>query len=434
MSSLIAVLFPAGNALTIYWIAATMAIFAVFLGFYFRDFWSCRRVIKQAKLVVSEGSARDTEIHYSDLNRRLAGILGQSWQEFEKTLVQEDCGGQPGYVATVEAAYFFNENSIVAPMINQRLYNIVPGSLTGLGILGTFVGLTWGLSQINLDTDNVNSLRQGIQSLLSGMGVAFSSSLWGISLSLVFSFVEKVLSNQLRYDIRQLQTAIDALFPHKNPETWLSESLWESRQQTAELKRFNTDLAVSIAAALEEKLATSLTPALEQLLIAIEKLSSTGTAEVAKTISEQAGGELARLGETLNLAQGTLKEMVDYSRNSQLELAGTMQSNLQQFTSSVGEALSTIGEKQQSFGMQLETVLSTITSRVEEGLGKQQELLRSVTSQTAEQLSFQVTKVTEEMSGLRWKIWVTRSQNGKPYPATNGELLTRQGDCYEATL
>lgn len=400
MSTFVAVLFPAGNSLTISWIIATLAIFAVFMVCYFRDFLSCRRAIKRALSVVREGTAQGAVIHYEDLKSKLTETLGLPWQEFEKTLVREDYGGQPEIVATVEAAYFINEASIVAPRMNQRLYNTVPGILTGLGILGTFVGLTWGLSQVNLGTNDVNSLRQDIEGLLSGMSVAFSSSLWGIALSLLFSLGEKSLGNRLNGDLDQLQMAIDTQFPHKNFETWLSESLWESRQQTAELKRFNTDLAISIAAALEEKLATRLTPALEELLAAIEKLSSTGSAEVGKTISEQAGGEMAKLGATLNLVQATLREIVEYSQDSQQDLARAMQSNLEQFTSSIGEALTTVNEKQQSFAGQLEMALGAIASRIEESLSKQQELLCNITSQTAEQLSSQVTKISEEMSGL----------------------------------
>ena len=75
------------------------------------------------------------------------------------------------------------------------------GLLVFLGLLGTFWGLSETIGSIagvvnNLNPEGVdaaqafNQLRQGLQSPLEGMGIAFSSSLFGLAGSLVLGFMD----------------------------------------------------------------------------------------------------------------------------------------------------------------------------------------------------------------------------------------------------
>ena len=63
----------------------------------------------------------------------------------------------------------------------------ISGTLTGLGILGTFLGLSMGLGSFN--GDDIYTISDNVGPLLSGMKVAFHTSVYGIFLSLVFNFV-----------------------------------------------------------------------------------------------------------------------------------------------------------------------------------------------------------------------------------------------------
>ena len=63
----------------------------------------------------------------------------------------------------------------------------VSGTLTGLGILGTFLGLSMGLGAFS--GDDIFTISDNVGSLLSGMKVAFHTSVYGIFFSLVFNFV-----------------------------------------------------------------------------------------------------------------------------------------------------------------------------------------------------------------------------------------------------
>jgi hypothetical protein len=61
-----------------------------------------------------------------------------------------------------------------------------PGILISLGLLGTFAGLTVGLSQISavLQTQDISSLVSRLGEIVQPMGVAFQTSLLGLTLSL----------------------------------------------------------------------------------------------------------------------------------------------------------------------------------------------------------------------------------------------------------
>lgn len=81
---------------------------------------------------------------------------------------------------------YINEDLI--DRIGKNHYNAnMPGTLTGLGILGTFLGLSMGLATFN--GNNVLAISDSMGPLFEGMKVAFHTSVYGIFLSLVFSFI-----------------------------------------------------------------------------------------------------------------------------------------------------------------------------------------------------------------------------------------------------
>ncbi len=65
----------------------------------------------------------------------------------------------------------------------------VSGTMTGLGILGTFLGLSMGLGSFN-GTD-IYTISDNVGPLLAGMKVAFHTSVYGIFFSLVFTYVHR---------------------------------------------------------------------------------------------------------------------------------------------------------------------------------------------------------------------------------------------------
>ncbi len=92
---------------------------------------------------------------------------------------------------------FINEETIALKTWNGLLVQI-PGSLTGLGILGTFVGLINGINFINFSS--IEGAVESISTLLSGISTAFYTSIAGVILSIVFNILYRIIWN---YCIRE---------------------------------------------------------------------------------------------------------------------------------------------------------------------------------------------------------------------------------------
>ena len=79
------------------------------------------------------------------------------WAAFKATLIDEK-------YSTVDAAEIFNVQNLTRGM-NMTFWQNYGGIFTGLGILGTFIGLTFGLSGVDMTNDDVETLKAGVKHL-----------------------------------------------------------------------------------------------------------------------------------------------------------------------------------------------------------------------------------------------------------------------------
>ncbi len=89
---------------------------------------------------------------------------------------------------------YINENEVDG-IIRRRLIELIPDILTSLGILGTFIGLVMGLK--NFEPSSYETMTASVSSLVDGIKVAFLTSIYGLSLSLVFGYGTKVAYGEL---------------------------------------------------------------------------------------------------------------------------------------------------------------------------------------------------------------------------------------------
>jgi len=98
---------------------------------------------------------------------------------------------------------------------SNRLYKIhpsfekvqsMPGLLTGVGILFTFVGLTLGI--FGLDPTDADQLTRGVQKLLGGMSLAFLTTIAGIATALWWTWVSKSISGTFEAAISDLYKSL----------------------------------------------------------------------------------------------------------------------------------------------------------------------------------------------------------------------------------
>jgi len=121
----------------------------------------------------------------------------------EKVQAQRDSGQ-----ALADIEDYFNDD-ILGLKSWQNVVLQIPGTLTGLGILGTFIGLIVGIQGIGFSS--VNAALSSVQTLLSGIQVAFYTSISGVILSVVFNITYRITWNIM---MRNMGLFIDEF--HKN--------------------------------------------------------------------------------------------------------------------------------------------------------------------------------------------------------------------------
>ena len=287
-----------------------------------------------------------------DCNSELAEV----WHEFQNSLIiREPKENQEKIVyKTDEASIFFSEERLLGQYMNLRFWNSVPALLVGLGILGTFVGLVWGLLPFsNIDFQQTENIRSAIQSLLSGVSTAFVTSVWGMLLSLLFNWIEKSCIGWVSSKIAVLQRTLDRLFTLTTQEEIAFRQEDELSQQTQALKAFSTDLANEIKSAMAQ--------GRQEIIAEFRNAPET----FSNAIGEQLTPSLNHLNSAVTDSTTTLKSTMEDGNQQILHLL-----------SNTHQVLSTMIEKQLASNLNsLNSVVSEIKQTIVEG---NQEILREL--------------------------------------------------------
>ena len=244
------------------------------------------------------------------------------------------------------AENFFNQTNILGASANLKLLSSGPSIFVGLGILGTFIGLTLGISDFEME--NTETIKSSITVLLGGMATAFSTSIWGMLLSVIYTFIEKWYSNKLSNKLHSLSYSLDQKYRATSEHKSIAESIVrrevllevfsyqkedgskvrpgnilrdlhkESEQQTAALKEFSTDLATKIEFGFDELLndqKENIAPLLEMLGDKIDSLA-TKLNDPAKEMTE---GVISDLKVAIESMVADLKSSVSESTKNEME-------------------------------------------------------------------------------------------------------------------
>ena len=128
--------------------------------------------------------------------------------------------------------------TIVDSVMHRNVLNQVAGAMTGLGILGTFIGLSLGLQHFS--TGSTAEVTNSIAPLMDGIKVAFHTSIYGMVFSLIFNYVYKRKLDEAENAIADF---IDAYKKYVLPDTTTDgiNKLMELQQQQVTAVRRMTD-------------------------------------------------------------------------------------------------------------------------------------------------------------------------------------------------
>lgn len=94
--------------------------------------------------------------------------------------------------ADCDVLNFINYNTVIQSPSHNQFAELIPGMMTSLGVLGTFIGLVQGVSGLDVATSDITVLQGSIAALLGGMSSAFSTSIAGVVCAVVFQLVRRI--------------------------------------------------------------------------------------------------------------------------------------------------------------------------------------------------------------------------------------------------
>lgn len=248
---------------------------------------------------------------------------GHLWREFDETLMEVRDGGRNKLCNVYDADYFFNASSLAPGITESRLIAAVPGFLTAIGVIGTFVGLQLGLSELNIGNNvSVDVMKDGLAHVISGAKLAFMTSVWGVVFSVVFNLIEKWLENGVLKRIGALQVRIDEIFPRLTAEMQLkriADDGGESRealQGLAEkigekMQQSLLDVSAGIQKGLETSLQNIMAPAMERLVNDASDGSQRALEKLIESFMDKFGQQGAEQRESMNQASRGVSDAVE---------------------------------------------------------------------------------------------------------------------------
>ncbi len=317
--------------LSAYFIAFLIAVAIGFLFWSIHIFRLSSRRIKGLMNVVQDetpASVLSSRQNLLDQADKTGGVAGHLWKEFDETLVESTLNGKPCLQNVYSAADFFNDATLASEITDSRMLAAVPGFLTAIGVIGTFAGLQLGLSELNIGgAVPVNEMKEGLAKVIGGASTAFITSVWGVTLSVVFNFIEKALEQRIRRNVKALQHHIDRVFPRFSAEQYyqqIAEDGSQSRQTLQglaekigqKMQESITQVTSGIQDSLEESLNKIMAPAINRLVNETSDGSQKALEHLISRFLEKFGAEGKQQKEALAQTTSGLEASISSFKDS----------------------------------------------------------------------------------------------------------------------
>lgn len=367
-------------------------------------------------------------------------------EAYEKSICIEITGRKQTNTLSFE---FFSEiNTCNAQRINLRLLDTASGTLVGLGLLGTFFGLTIGIK--DFDSTSTQTIQKSIEMLLGGMGTAFLTSLVGMFLSMVYTLFDKFWRNRLSKHIYVLTNKLDSLYyiddrtldnlneealaksisvsirdvvqneirsvvdtlnnklTYKNSEgetillgNAIREILTENIEQSKALKSFSTDLALELNNGFDETLSRQM----QQKILPLMENVDTTTKAIVEHIDKMAEQVSSPATEMIQSVVDELKNsMTSIIAEFNTGLSGSATNELENLAAQLGTAAQSMADfpnNMANISATLQVTIEEVKSAVSEISNTSANANSTAMQQMQEQITFATGAISNAISEVR---------------------------------
>jgi hypothetical protein len=319
--------------------------------------------------------------------------LGHLWTQYANTLHLPSGAIDPAtgmarpasYRATVPAEAIFTAQSVYEGRIHTEFFKHLPGLLTGLGIIGTFVGLIDGLGKAIGSDGGLDT-----KVLIGSVKEAFLFSGTAIAIAMIVTFFEKLIVAGLHSTVEDVCQAIDELYVGGAGEEYLSRLVIASENSADHaailkdelVERLGTilsDLAakqIAASAQQQAQLQQSIVAAIDnglsqplgQLAQGFGQMRNDQGDQLSRSLQDSMAAFADRLNEILGGQVGQAKELQTQTLQALQQAIGAFQAMAQQvgaagdnataaMTSRLTSALDEMASRQAQMGDHMRTLV-----------------------------------------------------------------------------
>ena len=386
-------------------------------------------------------------------------------ETYSKTINIETHDGKK---SNIPASEYINDYSVCKyNKLNLRMLDTAAGTLVGLGLLGTFLGLTLGIK--GFDSSNTERINESIQGLLAGMGTAFLTSLLGMTFSILFTAVDKALRHRLYKDVKELTDKLDSEYyiddlvlsninqqnivnqlykalkndlqqqaleianklTYTNAEgqnvtigNAIREILTENTKQSKALMSFSTDLAMELNQGFDETLSRQMQQKIVPLMESVDATTKAVVEHIDKmadTVSSPA----------TDMMQNVVKQSMQSLLNEfSTGLSGSATSELENLAMQLGTATQAMAD----FPKNMENISATLQVTIEEvkhAISEISNTSANANSTAMQQMQEQITYATGAISNAITEVKEVMSGISQSSQEQSNQMVSKLADAAE---
>jgi hypothetical protein len=260
--------------------------------------------------------------------------------------------------STTPAHLVFTPYRVFEQRLRTEFFRFLPGILTGIGIVGTFAGLIFGLQSFRI-SDDVAVVQRSLNALLSGAWESFLVSASAVTLAIIVTLVEKLILAVLHGRVSAVTRELDANYPVIAPDVHLAEliRLGELGNRELQLVR-NAFSATATDGGLHAAAVSRLAPSEP----ATETRPAANTFELLGGLERMLKSQTEALLESNRQTIGALRSLASRFEAAAHGFEGAGRRSLDTLTSRLAQAQSDSDARNQMAADRIQDVLSRLES------------------------------------------------------------------------
>ena len=308
---------------------------------------------------------------------------------------------------------YINEDDIDLH-VHKRILEMIPDIFTSLGILGTFIGLVWGLK--NFEPSSYETMTYSVSSLVAGIKVAFLTSIYGIAFAIIYTSGMKSVFSDMN---EKLQAFLEKFHIYVLP-TAENESrnlmVASQKLQVKAMKQMAEQLSAEMAQSFEKAINPTFQKMNESLDVLTESVTSCQQdvmQEILRSFLREMNGSFKLQFKDFNDALAQLKkaqkENTDYTTNLYHTMSDQLNSSYEKQSETMKDMVNELGNAQGRY-------ISTASRIAQEN----QEI------QKMQQQDYQrVADYLKEAEKTSAKFWVACNQTMQRYVETASQGMEK---------